>query len=46
VGADLLAADLMARMNARRITSVFVVDGEGRPLGFLHLHDLLQAGLA
>lgn len=46
VGADLLAADLMARMNAKRITSVFVVDGEGRPLGFLHLHDLLQAGLA
>jgi arabinose-5-phosphate isomerase len=46
VAGDLLAADLMARMNERRITSVFVVEGEGRPVGFLHLHDLLQAGLA
>jgi arabinose-5-phosphate isomerase len=46
VAGDLLAADLLARMNERRITSVFVVEGEGRPVGFLHLHDLLQAGLA
>jgi arabinose-5-phosphate isomerase len=46
VAGEMLAADLLARMNEKRITSVFVVDGEGRPEGFLHLHDLLQAGLA
>jgi hypothetical protein len=23
----------------------FIVDGEGRPVGLLHLHDILRAGL-
>jgi len=39
-----LAADLLGIMNEKRITSLFVVV-EGRPVGILHLHDLLHAGL-
>lgn len=46
IGENLLAADVLARLNERRITSAFVVDEAGHPIGFLHLHDLLQAGLA
>jgi arabinose-5-phosphate isomerase len=41
---DALAADLLGVLNERRITSIFVVD-EGRPVGILHLHDLLRAGI-
>ena len=33
-------------MNARKITQLFVVDGTGRPLGVLHIHDCLRAGAA
>jgi arabinose-5-phosphate isomerase len=35
-------------MNARErlITSLFVVDTGGRPVGILHVHDLLRAGIA
>ena len=28
------------------ITALFVVDQEGRPIGFLHMHDCLRAGVA
>jgi arabinose-5-phosphate isomerase len=46
---EALAAELLALMNERRITSLFVVasDGDmgGRPVGILHLHDLLRAGV-
>jgi len=41
---EALAADLLGIMNAKRITSLFVV-AEGRPAGVLHLHDLLRAGI-
>jgi arabinose-5-phosphate isomerase len=39
-----LAPDLLGIMNEARITSLFVV-GDGRPVGILHLHDLLRAGV-
>lgn len=39
-----LAPDLLGLMNGMRITSLFVVE-EGRPVGILHLHDLLRAGV-
>jgi arabinose-5-phosphate isomerase len=41
---DDLAADLLGTMNDNRITSVFVVE-DGRPIGILHVHDLLRAGV-
>ncbi|WP_237213225.1 KpsF/GutQ family sugar-phosphate isomerase [Falsiroseomonas oryziterrae] len=39
-----LAPDLLGVMNEKRITSLFVVE-DGRPVGILHLHDLLRAGV-
>jgi arabinose-5-phosphate isomerase len=46
IAAAALAADALGVMNRFAITSLFVVDEEGRPVGFLHLHDCLRAGIA
>ena len=46
VGPETLAAEALREMNARSITSLFVVDEDGRPVGILHIHDLLRAGVA
>jgi arabinose-5-phosphate isomerase len=43
---NLLAAEALRQMNARSITSLFVVEADGRPVGVLHVHDCLRAGLA
>ena len=39
-----LAEAAVAEMNSRKITCLFVVD-EGRPVGILHIHDCLRAGV-
>ncbi len=41
----LLAAEALAIMNERSITSIFVVEG-GAPVGIIHIHDVLRAGVA
>lgn len=48
IGPDALAVEALHAMNAheRPVTTLFVVDAAGRPLGILHVHDLLRAGLA
>lgn len=48
IRADALAEEALHLMNARErpITSLFVVDESDRPLGILHVHDLLRAGMA
>ncbi len=48
VGPDLLAAEALRLMNerARPITTLFVTDTAGAPIGILHLHDLLRGGVA
>ena len=48
IGPDALAAEALHLMNARErpITALFVVNPAGRPIGILHIHDLLRAGLA
>jgi arabinose-5-phosphate isomerase len=45
---DALAVEALHAMNARErpITTLFVVDADNRPLGILHVHDLLRAGVA
>ncbi len=43
IAADALAAKALAIMEQHAITSLFVVDDEGRPIGIVHLHDLLRA---
>jgi len=48
IGPDALSGEALHAMNApeRPITSLFVVDAMHRPLGILHVHDLLRAGVA
>ena len=41
-----LAAEALGVMNRFSITALFVVDEAGRPIGFLHMHDCLRAGVA
>ncbi|MEL6232926.1 MAG: KpsF/GutQ family sugar-phosphate isomerase [Pseudomonadota bacterium] len=47
IGPDALAAEAMALMNGppRPVTCLFVTDEGGAPLGLLHIHDLLRAGV-
>ena len=45
IGGRHLAAEALWVMSTRKITSLFVVE-DGRPVGILHLHDCLRAGLA
>ena len=44
---DALAADALHAMNdgRRPVTSLFVVDEAGCPIGIVHVHDLLRVGL-
>jgi arabinose-5-phosphate isomerase len=44
VAPDALAAQVLAQMNAQRVTCVFVVENK-RPIGLVHIHDLLRAGV-
>ncbi len=42
---DALLGRVIATLNVASITALFVVD-EGRPVGVVHVHDLLRAGVA
>jgi arabinose-5-phosphate isomerase len=42
---DLLASAALEMINASSITTLFVVEN-GRPIGIIHIHDLLRAGVA
>jgi arabinose-5-phosphate isomerase len=48
ISPDQLAVDALVLMNdaKRPVTSLFVVDAQAAPVGLLHVHDLLRAGLA
>jgi arabinose-5-phosphate isomerase len=41
----MLASAALELINASRITALFVVE-RGRPVGIVHVHDLLRAGIA
>ena len=45
VSPDLLASAALELINASAITTLFVVEN-GRPVGIIHVHDLLRAGVA
>jgi arabinose-5-phosphate isomerase len=45
VGPGELAAEAVRLMEQHRITGLLVVDGEGRLVGALNVHDLLRAGV-
>jgi len=48
IAPEALAAEALHAMNGRgrMITALFVVDAAGAPIGILHIHDLLRAGVA
>ena len=43
---DILCVEVLRLMNEKKITNLFVVDGQMKPLGLLTMHLLLQAGVA
>jgi arabinose-5-phosphate isomerase len=45
IGPDLLASEALEILNASKITALIVTDGK-KPVGIVHLHDILRAGVA
>jgi arabinose-5-phosphate isomerase len=45
INPQMLAAEALKILNDKKRTQVFVVD-QGKPVGVLHIHDLLRAGIA
>jgi arabinose-5-phosphate isomerase len=45
ISAEDFASAALEAMRSHRITSLFIVDAEGRLEGAIHMHDLLSAGL-
>ena len=46
IGPGALAAEALGVMNSHAITVLFVTDDGRHPLGILHIHDVLRAGVA
>src|SRR5712671_3149952 len=45
IGADLLASEALEILNSSKITALIVTDAS-KPVGIVHLHDILRAGVA
>ena len=45
ISANMLASAALEQINASRITALFVLDS-GKPVGVVHVHDLLRLGLS
>ncbi|WP_323010878.1 KpsF/GutQ family sugar-phosphate isomerase [Paracoccus sp. (in: a-proteobacteria)] len=43
---DMLAGEALAIMNSRKIGALFVLEAHDVPVGILHIHDCLRAGIA
>ncbi len=43
---DALAAEALGIMNDKKITCLFAVDEHNKPVGLIHIHDCLRAGVA
>jgi arabinose-5-phosphate isomerase len=46
IAAGALAAEALRVMEERKITVLLVTDAAGRPVGAIHLHDILKVGIA
>ena len=46
ITADMLAVEVLQTLNARKISAAIVVDDSRKPVGIVHLHDLLRIGVA
>ena len=42
---DILGSEAVALMNEKKITNIFVVDNQNHPIGLIHMHHLLKAGV-
>ncbi len=42
---EMLAPEALALVNSRKISALLVTDAQKRPLGVLHVHDFLRAGV-
>lgn len=42
---DMMAIEALALMNDKKISAVFVTNEDNKPIGLLHIHDCLRAGL-
>ncbi len=45
VAADKLAAEALRILEDHAITSLVIADDKGRPIGVIHIHDILKAGI-
>ena len=45
IAPDTLASEALEMLNSLKITSLFVIDEAGCPLGLVHIHDLLRIGV-
>ncbi|POR50782.1 KpsF/GutQ family sugar-phosphate isomerase [Bosea psychrotolerans] len=46
IAPDALAVEALEMVNRLRITALIVADGEDKPVGLVHVHDLLTLGVA
>jgi arabinose-5-phosphate isomerase len=46
ISGHMLAAEVIELINAKSITAVFVVDESHKPIGLIHIHDLLREGVS
>lgn len=46
VDPDILAVEALEMLNSKAITALMAVNGENKPVGIVHLHDLLRLGVA
>lgn len=45
ISGNILGSEAVALMNAKKITNIFIVDDENHPIGLIHMHHLLAAGV-
>ena len=45
ISSDILAAEALSIMETYKITSLIIIDPEDRPVGIIHIHDILRAGV-
>jgi arabinose-5-phosphate isomerase len=45
IAPDALTSEALEQLNSLKITSLFVIDSNRRPIGLVHIHDLLRIGL-
>ncbi len=46
IAGDMFSSEALNIMNTKKITNIFVVDEAKKPVGLIHMHHLLQAGVA